>query len=85
MHDGSIAEELVEQAVAQAKQGGIGRITRVWVSLGEDSHITGEALISWFDVVKTGTIAEQAVLEIARAEGDDIMMLSLQGEERDGL
>ena len=69
MHEGSIAEELVEQAVARAMDRGITRITRVRVRLGVEGHVTGEALSSWFDLEKAGTIAGEAVLEIDQGEG----------------
>jgi Zn finger protein HypA/HybF involved in hydrogenase expression len=79
MHEGSIAEELVEEAVARAKDTGITRITRVRVRLGVEGHVTGEALSSWFDLAKAGTIAGEAVLEIDQAEGKDIVLMSLEG------
>ena len=83
MHEGSIAEELVEQAVARAMDRGITRITRMRVRVGAEGHVTGEALSSWFDLAKAGTIAEEAVLEIDEGEGKDIILMSLEGEAPD--
>jgi len=83
MHEGSIAEELVEKAVARAGNRGITRITRVRVKLGTEGHITGEALSSWFDLAKAGTIAGEAVLEVEKGEGKDILLMSLEGEAPD--
>jgi len=58
---------------------GITRITRVKVRLGAEGHVTGEALSSWFDLAKAGTIAGEAVLEVEQAEGKDILLMSLEG------
>lgn len=81
MHERLIAEELVQQAVARAKEGGIGQITRVRVSLSKADHALGEALRFWFNVVKSGTPAEGAVLEIEAGENDAVMLVSLEGKE----
>ena len=80
MHEGSIAEELVSQAVAQATSSGISRITEIQVSLGEASDVTEEALSLWFDLAKAGTMAERAVLAFEPAEGSEIHMVTLRGE-----
>lgn len=80
MHERPIAEELVEQVVARARSKGISQLTRIGVSLGKDSDITGEALNCWFDLLKAGTIAEQAVLEVETAPGGAILLLSLEGQ-----
>jgi hydrogenase nickel incorporation protein HypA/HybF len=83
MHEGSIAEELVEEAVARAGDRGITRITRVRVRVGTEGHVTGEALSSWFDLAKAGTIAAGALLQIEKGEGKDIFLMSLEGEAPD--
>ena len=83
MHEGSIAEELVEKAVAQAMDRGITRIIRVRVRVGTEGHVTREALSSWFDLAKAGTIAGEAVLEVEKGEGKDILLMSLEGAAPD--
>ena len=87
MHERLLAEELVEQAVAQARERGIGRIDRIVVSLGADSHVTAEALSFWFDLVKAGTMAEQARLKVDKIDSGEgkncILLVSLQGEALD--
>lgn len=84
MHERLIAEEVVERAAAQAREKGLARITRIRVRLGEESRATEEGLSFWFDLVKEGTLAEPAVLEIDKGEGDSILMTFLQGEAPDG-
>jgi hydrogenase nickel incorporation protein HypA/HybF len=81
MHESHTAEELIEEVSHHARENGIARVTKIWVSLGKESHITEEALSSWFDLLKKGTLAEQAVLEIEAGEGSSILLLSLEGEE----
>ena len=83
MHEGSIAEELVEEVVARAGDRGITHITRVRVRVGTEGHVTGEALSSWFGLAKAGTIAAEAALEIEKGEGKDILLMSLEGEAPD--
>jgi Zn finger protein HypA/HybF involved in hydrogenase expression len=83
MHERLIADELLEQAGHRARENGISRIAKIRVHLGKESHITEEALSSWFNLAKAGTVAEQAVLEIDNGEGADILMVSLQGEMLD--
>jgi hydrogenase nickel incorporation protein HypA/HybF len=81
MHESHTAEELIEEVSHHARENGIARVTKIGVSLGKESHITEEALNSWFDLLKKGTIAEQAVLGIEHGEGSSILLLSLEGEE----
>jgi len=81
MHESRTAEELIEEVSRHAKENGIAKVTKIGVSLGKESHITEEALNSWFDLLKKNTIAEQAVLEIELGEGTSILLLSLEGEE----
>ena len=81
MHESRTAEELIEEVSHHAKENGIAKVTKIGVSLGKESHITEEALNSWFDLLKKNTIAEQAVLEIEPVEGSSILLLSLEGEE----
>ena len=81
MHESHTAEELIEEVGHHAKENGIAIVTKVGVSLGKESHITEDALNTWFDLLKKNTIAEQAVLEIEIGEGSSIMLISLEGEE----
>lgn len=81
MHESFIADELVQQAVAQARRNGLNRIKSIRVSLGKESHITGEALNWWFELAKENTIAEQASLEIEKGIGSALLLISLEGEE----
>ena len=80
MHERAIAEEMLDQAVTQAKSSGIQRITEIRVSVGADSHVTPEALSTWFEVIRGGTAAEPAELQVDVVEGDAVIMLSLSGE-----
>ena len=79
MHEKTIVEELVFQTVAQAREKGITRITKVHVKLGEDSHITQGALGSWFGLLKEGTAVESAELEIEDGEGCSVYLMAIHG------
>ncbi len=67
MHELSIAESLVEQAVTAARQAGGGRIVRLRVIVGELSGVDPEALAFAFPVAARGTEAEAAELDLVRS------------------
>ena len=83
MHERVIVENLVEQVIAKASDRGISQVTRILVRIGEAGHLTKDSLSMWFDVLKAGTIAEQAALEVESAEGTDVMLMSIEGEVPD--
>jgi len=80
MHEWHIAEELLEKVCSQAKENRISKITRIQVDLGEDSHITEEALRFCFQLLSEKTIAKEAVLEIRPAAGGFVSLVSFEGE-----
>ena len=80
MHEWAIAEELLEQACNRAREGGIVRISQIEVCLGEDSHLTEEALRTSFDLLKKGTMAREAVLKVDAGDGRSLLLVSIQGE-----
>ena len=80
MHEWHIAEELLDQVCSQAKENRINKITRIQVDLGEDSHITEEALRFCFQLLSEETIAKEAVLETRSAAGGFVSLVSFEGE-----
>lgn len=80
MHEWHIAEELLDQVCSQAKENRISKITRIQVDLGEDSHITEEALRFCFQLLSEKTIAEEAVLKIRPSAGGFVSLVSFEGE-----
>ncbi len=66
MHELSIAEAMVEQALAAVRAAGGGRVVRLRVSVGELSGVDPDALAFAFPVAARGTEAEAAELEVVQ-------------------
>ena len=64
MHEAAIAQGVVDLAIRTALQNGGGRINRIKLRLGEFRGVVREALEFSFEVMKRGTLAEQAELEV---------------------
>lgn len=64
MHELSLAEALIEQAVAAATREGAGRIASVSLVVGQLSGVDPDAFEFAFPVAAEGTIAEGAELRI---------------------
>jgi hydrogenase nickel incorporation protein HypA/HybF len=64
MHEISIAESILEIAQAEAFRRNALSVQRIKLQLGEFTTIVNEALKFAFEVVRHGTIASEAVLEI---------------------
>ncbi len=69
MHEIALTESIVEIAVETAQREGASRVRKVSVDVGALSHVEPEALVFSFSAVSAGTIAEGAMLEIARTPG----------------
>ena len=68
MHEAQLAQEILETALAEARQRG-GRLQAVTVELSKASHESPEALELALQVVAAGTEAEGVRLEIERVPG----------------
>lgn len=64
MHEVSIALNLLDIVTAQCRKEGYSGIKEVRVRIGRASGIMPDALVFAFDAIKTGSMAEDAVLEI---------------------
>ena len=64
MHELSIMQGALNQALQQARQAGAARIYEIRLRVGVLSGVVPEALQFAFEAVTTGTIAEDAVLTI---------------------
>lgn len=64
MHELAITQGILEIAEKEAAKYNSGRITRIKLQIGEFTGVVREALEFSFEVVKEGTLAEHAQLEI---------------------
>jgi hydrogenase nickel incorporation protein HypA/HybF len=64
MHELSIAQSIIEIVDEEARKHGATQVKKIKLKIGEFSGVVREALEFSFDVVKSGTVAEKAELEI---------------------
>ena len=63
MHELPVAQSVIEQASAAAKQAGIARITGITLVVGQLSDVIDESIGMYFGILVEGTPAEGAKLE----------------------
>lgn len=69
MHEMAISESILGILEDEGRRQMFSRVRKVRLEIGALSSIEPEALYFSFDVVKRGTLAENAVLEIINTEG----------------
>lgn len=69
MHEMSLAEGIVQIVESTARANEARAVRAVWLELGALSHVEQEALRFSFDVVKRGTVAADARLEVVTTPG----------------
>jgi hydrogenase nickel incorporation protein HypA/HybF len=65
----SLAESVMQIVETTARANDASAVRAVWLELGALSHVEQEALRFSFDVVKRGTVADDARLEIRTTPG----------------
>ncbi|MEO0091314.1 MAG: hydrogenase maturation nickel metallochaperone HypA [candidate division WOR-3 bacterium] len=66
MHEFSITQSILNQALSTAQKHNAKRINKIKLQLGEASAIIPECVSFYFDQIKIGTIAENAVLDFEK-------------------
>lgn len=69
MHEMSLAEGVLQLIEDAARREGFGRVTAVWLEIGELAGVEIEAMKFCFDVVVKDSIAADARLEIVTLPG----------------
>jgi hydrogenase nickel incorporation protein HypA/HybF len=69
MHEMSLAEGIVQIVETTARANDASAVRAVWLELGALSHVEHEALRFSFEVVKRGTVANSAQLQILTTPG----------------
>ena len=64
MHEVSIAQGLLDIAINSCTKQGYGRIDSIKVKVGKASGIVPDSLLFAFEALKSGTMADKAVLTI---------------------
>lgn len=69
MHEMSLAEGVIQVLEDSAKSQGFGKVKKVWLEIGQLSHVEIEAMRFCFDAVSKDSIAAGAELEIIAVPG----------------
>jgi len=80
MHELSIAEELLQIITNKASQVGISKIEQINLKIGEFSGILPDALIFAFELLSKDTMMEGARIEIEHSPGNELQVLSFEGD-----
>lgn len=64
MHELSITQSILEQALSEAKKHKAKKINKIKLQVGAGTAIVADCVQFYFDTIKTGTIAEKSILEI---------------------
>lgn len=83
MHEWGIVGALIEEVIKRAKENGLEKIDRVYLSLGEDGHPTPDALKFCFRILSEGTLLERAELEIRKNDESGIILTRIEGSSRE--
>ena len=68
MHELSITRSMLDLALAETKNHGARRISRIRLLLGEGGSVVPDCVRFYFDLMKPGTAADGAELEFRRAK-----------------
>jgi hydrogenase nickel incorporation protein HypA/HybF len=74
MHEMSLCESILDILKEQAAKNSFTRVRRVAVDIGPLSCVEPEALRFGFDVIMKGSLAEGALLEIARPPAEALCL-----------
>lgn len=80
MHELSITEELLHIINEKALEAGISKVYEINLKIGEFSGIFSDALLFAFEVLSKDTITEGAIVKIEKSNGDELQVLSFEGD-----
>jgi Zn finger protein HypA/HybF involved in hydrogenase expression len=81
MHESGIVEELIHELEKVVHTNGGARVTRVEVGVGEDAGFSREHFEEHFRHASSGTIAQDATLEIHTTPGDSLTLEAIEVED----
>lgn len=70
MHEFSVVTYLLETVEAEARQHGATRVLTIHLVIGDRASIMDESLFFYFDMLKAGTLAEDATLTARRVPSE---------------
>ena len=78
MHEAKLCLSLLDLADASRRSAGAARIVAVELAVGAWSGVVPEALAAAFPLCAAGTPADGAALRIARTEGRDLVLRTIE-------
>ena len=66
MHEYAITRSMVDQVCAEAERHGASRVTGIRLLVGTEAGVVPDSVRHYFDIMKAGTVAADAVLEFRR-------------------
>jgi len=80
MHEFKIAQNVLKIVLKEAEKKNLSKISTIRVEIGNLNNLTEDALQFGFDHISTGTIAENAKIEMKEIEGTIISIKDFDGE-----
>lgn len=74
MHELSLAEEMLDIILQKARKEHFTKVTRVYLEIGQLSHVTPEAMRFCFEAVVKNSLVEGADLKIIETEGKGLCL-----------
>ncbi|MBI5287100.1 MAG: hydrogenase maturation nickel metallochaperone HypA [Deltaproteobacteria bacterium] len=81
MHEISLAQGILDIVKKEAERNGLKRVSRIGIRIGDSSHMEPSSFSFCFDMIKKGTLAEDAVLDIEKGSTtDDLQVVYMEGD-----
>lgn len=80
MHEWGIVQEAIDEIVNLANKNNIKKVEKVYLTLGEDDHLTKESVRLCFECLTKDTLLEGVILEVKKGEQKGVTIDSIEGE-----
>jgi hydrogenase nickel incorporation protein HypA/HybF len=81
MHEFGIAQSILDSVIKKAKEYNAREISRIELRVGLLKMVTPISLQNAFDMVSSGTIANQAKLDVEEVPGDELSIMNIEIEK----
>ncbi|RKY40660.1 MAG: hypothetical protein DRP76_01425 [Candidatus Omnitrophota bacterium] len=81
MHEFTIAKAILKGVLKEVSEHNAKKISRVGLRVGLLKMVTPVSLQNAFDIVSSGTIANQARLDVEEVPGDELSIINIEIEK----